>query len=95
MQKLALHLRHPPVLRVNRRAEVAAGAHRIRISGSGPGGSVPVSRGVGAFLINVIFDPSFPVEMLGEAGSCTGTERLQVHGCVKGGIRVIAEDSRS
>ena len=35
----------------------------------------------GPFLINVTFDPSFPVEMFGEAGNCTGTERLQVHGC--------------
>ena len=33
---------------VGHRAEVAAGAHRIRISGSGPGGRVPVSRWVGA-----------------------------------------------
>jgi hypothetical protein len=39
---------------------------------------------VGPFLVDVAFDPPLPVEMFGEAGSCTGTERLQVHGCGHG-----------
>jgi hypothetical protein len=39
---------------------------------------------VESFLVDVAYDPSFPVEMFGEAGSCTGAERLQIHGCGHG-----------
>ena len=49
---------------------------------SDPGKELPLK--VGPFLINMIFESSFPVEMFGESGSCTGVERLQIHGCWHG-----------